>query len=158
MKVRILELDVLRGFAAIGVVLAHFIPVANPASFSFNIGYLGIDLFFIISGFVISWTATNNPNWKHFIANRFSRIFPTYWFAVLFTSFLLFYSNNFSLLIPKESYELTSNLFFKMVVNLSMIQYYFRVSDIDGQYWTMVIELTFYALLVVLLLLKKLTS
>jgi peptidoglycan/LPS O-acetylase OafA/YrhL len=154
MKSRLLELDVLRGIAAIGVVLAHFIKVNEPNRFDFNIGYVGIDLFFVISGFVIIWSASLIDARK-FCLNRFSRIFPPYWFAVIFTT-ILFYLQNNTLIVPTEPYEPTNNLILKAMANLTMIQYYFRIENIDGQYWTMTVELFFYGCIFLLLLLRRL--
>lgn len=74
----------LRGIGALWVVTYHaqygmHIPVARA-------GFLGVDLFFILSGFVLSHTHSNmNCTWTEyldFLQNRFARIFPLHWFAL----------------------------------------------------------------------------
>lgn len=51
-------------------------------------GAMGVQLFFIISGFVILMSAHGRPVGQ-FAASRISRLFPAYWTAVLLTAFLL---------------------------------------------------------------------
>ena len=58
-KVRLLELDALRGMAALGVVLCHYTSLCQELAvipFSFHYGSYGPHLFFMISGFVIFMT------------------------------------------------------------------------------------------------------
>jgi peptidoglycan/LPS O-acetylase OafA/YrhL len=60
---RLLALDSLRAVAALAVLLYHYTegyeqivgPHTSPVP-SFALGYLGVELFFVISGFVIAWT------------------------------------------------------------------------------------------------------
>ncbi len=89
---RLVEVDALRGLAAIAVVLYHFttrfgeIYRDNPsASASFPEGYYGVNLFFIISGFVIFMTLERTKQPMDFVVSRFSRLFPAYWFAIFLT-------------------------------------------------------------------------
>jgi peptidoglycan/LPS O-acetylase OafA/YrhL len=49
------ELDVLRGFAALFVLFFHLTLFRNEAKYGFQLGITGVDLFFMISGFVIFW-------------------------------------------------------------------------------------------------------
>ena len=53
---RLLELDALRGIAAMMVVLFHLTMNTAIEKFGFRYGVTGVDLFFIISGFVIFLT------------------------------------------------------------------------------------------------------
>ena len=71
MTSRVKEIDVLRGFASVAVMLYHF-TWQYFAEFSkngglnyFKYGNLGVELFFIISGFVIYWTAQKSNKIKH---------------------------------------------------------------------------------------------
>ncbi|NNU33532.1 acyltransferase [Mucilaginibacter sp. S1162] len=60
---RILELDALRGIAALLVVAFHFnIPLRDKLSLQW--GVTGVDLFFMISGFVILLTLKNTKTGK----------------------------------------------------------------------------------------------
>src|SRR3954471_184909 len=79
---RIAELDALRGLAALGVALFHFSLLDPAAGPGFAIGASGVDLFFIISGFVILMTLERTRDWKDFLVGRFSRLYPAYWACV----------------------------------------------------------------------------
>jgi exopolysaccharide production protein ExoZ len=84
------SLQALRGLAALGVVLFHLLPFETkylpggsivPAGFS--AGRAGVDLFFVLSGFLAVWT-TRGPAGagaaQRFLLRRVTRIYPTYWF------------------------------------------------------------------------------
>lgn len=73
-----------RGFAALLVVLYHF----SKGSAGFYQGYLAVDFFFILSGFVLSYTyekdiRSGDLNFKSFIIRRFARLYPMYAFGTL---------------------------------------------------------------------------
>ena len=81
------ELDALRGIAAIMVVLFHFTMGRKEANLGFKLGTTGVDMFFIISGFVIFMSINKVKTSGEFIINRISRLYPTYWACVTFTFF-----------------------------------------------------------------------
>ncbi|REA62018.1 hypothetical protein DSL64_10165 [Dyadobacter luteus] len=135
MKDRLLELDALRGIAAMAVVLFHFTINRNAIDlgWQFNYGVTGVDVFFMISGFVIFLTInTKTERGKDFVISRFSRLYPTYWTCVLLTAF-------FILVYEPTSFK-TSNV----LANFTMFPTYFCVEDLDGSYWTLLVELVFY--------------
>lgn len=68
-------LELLRFLAALAVVFAH-IP-------SIGIGIFGVDIFFVISGFVMMLSTSNNSD--NFMLKRIIRIVPLYWMATLGT-------------------------------------------------------------------------
>jgi peptidoglycan/LPS O-acetylase OafA/YrhL len=92
-------LDGLRGFAILAVLLLHFtsaltVPHGVPARLIkqlFNVGWTGVDLFFVLSGFLItgilSDTRGTHRRFRTFYARRALRILPLYYgyLAVLFT-------------------------------------------------------------------------
>jgi peptidoglycan/LPS O-acetylase OafA/YrhL len=89
---RFLELDGLRGLAALAVVLYHYLYHYNSLfghSFAIPdflwIGYYGVHFFFMISGFVIFWTISRTTKALDFIWSRFSRLYPVYWAALSLT-------------------------------------------------------------------------
>ena len=69
------SLQVLRFVAALGVVWEHASTQANPHHLTG--GAAGVDLFFVLSGFVIARAAQTRPD--RFLCDRLTRIFPTYW-------------------------------------------------------------------------------
>ena len=84
-------IHLLRGVAALLVAGFHIYAASaggengNPVLFSaFKGGALGVDIFFVISGFIIYYAAARAPVWSsgRFMAGRFFRIYPVYW-AVL---------------------------------------------------------------------------
>ncbi len=80
---RIRELDGLRFFAILGVLCVHYRPPYKPLLNVLSIGWVGVDLFFVISGFLItnvlfSLNGTQHP-YRIFYWRRALRIFPAYY-------------------------------------------------------------------------------
>jgi peptidoglycan/LPS O-acetylase OafA/YrhL len=116
-------LDGLRIFAALAVVLYHFAARENPywgrpvlevfpdfapvAAF----GALGVQLFFIISGFVILMSASGRSI-GDYVASRAGRLLPGYWAGVLLTGGLL-------LVVWPEAAEVSTT---QVLANLTMLQ------------------------------------
>ena len=71
------SIQYLRGLAAIGVLVFH---AADRAGGSFGLGAAGVDVFFVISGFIM-WVVTcrRTPSPGRFLLRRFERIVPLYW-------------------------------------------------------------------------------
>jgi peptidoglycan/LPS O-acetylase OafA/YrhL len=140
-KTRLLEIDVLRGFAAVFVVMFHYTMGTGHLEKIFNAGFMGVELFFIISGFVIFMTLNKINNAKEFVLGRVARIYPPYWFCVTLYAVVKLYFNQASFNIA----------FLKVyVANLTMMQTFFHQGSIDAVYWTLLIELTFYLFAVLL--------
>ena len=80
------EIDGLRAFAVVAVIINHFNKEILPN------GYLGVDIFFVISGFVITSSLYQRPskNFKEFISGfyerRIKRLVPALSIFVLITS------------------------------------------------------------------------
>jgi peptidoglycan/LPS O-acetylase OafA/YrhL len=143
------ELDALRGIAALVVILFHFTMEREQAKFGFELGVTGVDLFFIISGFVIFMTINKVSVTLEFAINRFTRLFPVYWTCVTFTFLLQF-------IMALLASDMTSISWLQYLGNLTMFQYYLGIEDIDGPYWTMLVEMLFYISMAILFSLKKL--
>ena len=101
----------------------------------FSLGHYGVNLFFMISGFVIFMTLERTQKPMDFVVSRFSRLFPAYWVAVALTfSVVLMFG-----LPGKET------TWAQAIANLSMAHSFFNVPHVDGVYWTLEVELLFYA-------------
>ncbi len=142
---RLQELDVLRGVAALAVVACHFTSTCvqlGCMSEDFHYGTYGPHLFFVISGFVILLTLRRTETATDFVVSRCSRLYPVYWVAVgvSFAAFTYFPP-------PGESVD-----FSQALVNLTMLQTWLGVPDLDVVYWTLAVELKFYALMLGLFL------
>jgi peptidoglycan/LPS O-acetylase OafA/YrhL len=85
------KIDGLRFFAIFLVLIAHFAPFFGS---KFSAAYYGVDLFFVISGFLItgillkSKAPTFWDSYKNFIGRRTLRIFPIYYLTVLILLFV----------------------------------------------------------------------
>ncbi|MGU3330499.1 acyltransferase [Methylobacterium sp. WL18] len=140
-RIRISELDSLRGIAALSVVIYHYTSIyprlISVRNLDFvpqvDLGYFGVEIFFIISGFVIFTTITSSPTIIDFFLSRFARIFPVYWLSVLIAVTLSAAVNKFSDLS-------TSNI----VANMTMLQSLMGFRHLDEVYWTLTYELGFY--------------
>lgn len=146
-KIRLLELDALRGIAALLVVLFHFTMDRPEMDLGFKYGVTGVDFFFIISGFVIFLTLSSTKNWKDFVVSRFSRLFPTYWTVVTFTAIM-------TVVYRLIHHESMAGLTTQYLGNMTMIQYYFKIPNLDEPYWTLLIEMQFYAVMLLIFSLK----
>lgn len=147
-KPRLAYLDALRLVAALMVVFYHYIG-RNHSHWGMDVqdlfpfatkfaawGALGVQLFFLISGFVILMSAEGRTIGA-FVASRVSRLYPAYWFAVLSTAAMMTWlaSDQFRDLSIQE-----------VLINLTMMQSGFGIRSVDGVYWTLWVELLFYIL------------
>jgi peptidoglycan/LPS O-acetylase OafA/YrhL len=141
---RFAELDALRGIAALAVVLFHYTTRYNEIYghsdsliFRFPLGHYGVQLFFIISGFVIFMTLERMRTGMDFVVSRFSRLYPAYWVAVALTFSVVAFAA-----LPGRQIGLSA-----AAVNLSMLQTFAHIPSVDGVYWTLAVELCFYAIM-----------
>lgn len=154
---RIYELDALRGIAALSVVLYHYTTRygelfqrhRDPYPLHVSYGHLGVQLFFIISGFVIYMTLVNARSVAEFAIKRATRLYPAYIVAVILTYELVTMYH-----LPGRQVSLTTAL-----LNLTMLQGFMNgVRAVDGVYWTLTVELTFYCIIGVLYQLRLLSK
>lgn len=138
---RVSELDSIRGIAAIAVVIYHYFYRYNDLFGHKNIsaewsylGRHGVEIFFIVSGFVIFWSLNRVKHPVDFIVSRISRLYPVYWASVILTFCL----------VSTIGLEGRSVDFIDALINLTMLQEFFRTPSVDGVYWTLTIELIFY--------------
>ena len=76
----LLSIQYLRGLAALAVVVVHlgWVP--------FSAGHAGVDVFFVISGFIMMHTSRREPTPGVFLAARAIRVLPLWWLIVLVTA------------------------------------------------------------------------
>lgn len=146
-KKRFLEIDVLRGVAAISVVLFHYTTRysqkyghSDGVLMYFPQGYYGVELFFMISGFVIFMSLDKIKSGSDFIIGRFSRLYPAYWTCLILTYAIVNIAG-----LPNYTIS-----WYVALINLSMFQVFFNVPNVDGVYWTLEIELCFYIIMFIL--------
>jgi peptidoglycan/LPS O-acetylase OafA/YrhL len=149
---RVEALDLLRLAAVLPVILFHYgfrgaaadgyTAVSLPdLQWLLKYGYLGVEMFFVISGFVIAYSADGRSAVSFAIA-RIARIYP---------SFLICMTLTFLLTLAFGAPQLTTNLG-QWFANLFIVAPAFKSSFMDGAYWSIVYEITFYAWVFLLLL------
>jgi peptidoglycan/LPS O-acetylase OafA/YrhL len=147
---RIPALDGLRLFAALAVVAYHYTGYGPAVRRSWGVpafeafpglsavtqyGRLGVELFFLISGFVICMSAWGR-DLGAFVRSRVTRLFPAYWAAVLLTTGVV-------ALFSTQYHHVSGT---DLLVNLTMLETPMGVPVVDGVYWTLWVEACFYLL------------
>ncbi len=137
-------LDPLRFFAAVAVIFYHYsIHFYGSESFLYQVskyGYLGVDFFFVLSGFVIMASAQNRSAFEFAVA-RALRIYPAFIICLLLTIATL-------TILGGQVVPLKDAIFNGLIIND-----YLDIKNIDGVYWTLQAELKFYGCVFILLLL-----
>ncbi|MER6123381.1 acyltransferase [Streptomyces sp. NPDC001795] len=110
----------------------HIFPTMHTL---FSYGCLGVQVFFVISGFVICMSGWGRPL-RSFFASRASRLLPAYWAAVILVTAVF--------ALPMVAYKTVSPSEF--LVNLTMFQMPLGVHRVLGVCWTLWAEVRFYAL------------
>ncbi|CAH9018601.1 acyltransferase family protein [Candidatus Nitrosacidococcus sp. I8] len=146
---RLAGLDFLRAYAALWVFLFHYMDLApsqlKPAlgyNFYTGVGWNGVDLFFVLSGFLIgAILCRKHENIKSFLIRRFFRIYPAY-LVVLFLS-----------LYVNKPYFIAN----KLLIISHLLMFHNIISGyggtINGVLWTLGEEFQFYLLATLILLL-----
>jgi peptidoglycan/LPS O-acetylase OafA/YrhL len=142
---RVPALDLLRLAAVSAVILYHYgfwgpashgvpqvaLPALAPVA---QYGFLGVPVFFAISGFVIAYSAEGRTPVGFAIA-RFSRIYPTFVLCMTLTF-------TATVLLGAGHFEVTST---QWLANLVIAAPFFGQPYVDTSYWSLVIEVVFYA-------------
>lgn len=108
----------------------------------FAYGCLGVQVFFVISGFVICMSGWGRTL-KSFFASRAARLLPAYWAAVVLVTAVF--------ALPAVAYRAVSPS--DALVNLTMLQQPLGVDRVLGVCWTLWAEIRFYALFALLVVL-----
>jgi peptidoglycan/LPS O-acetylase OafA/YrhL len=145
-KKRIVGLDALRGLAAGAVLLHHHAQYYDvlysgrrPLPVDLGPGHFGVELFFIISGFVILMTIQRKRTVRDFAISRFTRLMPAFLAALVIACTLL-------TLLPMPWPFATPTLW-QFLANLTMAPLLFGQDVIDLPYWTLTYEMVFYGLM-----------
>lgn len=135
---RLGELDSLRGIAALAVMTLHLTDYPE-SGFVFRWGAYGVELFFVISGFVILLTAERRDTVYAFFVSRVARLFPAYWFCAFVSYALVYHHHGLADELDRMLVDPATAL-----MNLTMTQNFFGLRNIDPSYWTLAYELSFY--------------
>ncbi len=153
---RVNELDLLRFCAAMSVVLFHYafmgyyaqgdvsVMAYSPLAGLFKYGYLGVHFFFMISGFVILMTASR-ASLRAFAISRIVRLYPAFWACCTMTFVAIVFMGGSHFSASLHQY----------LVNMTMLGEFFGARPIDGAYWSLFVEIKFYALVAVVLIMRR---
>jgi peptidoglycan/LPS O-acetylase OafA/YrhL len=137
----------LRFIAALGVVLFHTVSngaLSDPlfrfrgGSAVVSLGYLGVTFFFVLSGFVLTWSHKEDQPPKRFLWNRFARVYPLHFATLLATAVAIVAAGNhlsipivIGCLLLVQAWSFSSNWYF----------------GVNGVSWSLSCEAFFYLLL-----------
>lgn len=138
---RVREIDALRGIGALVIILFHYtsrfpdmFPGAAHVGLPIDAGYDGVVVFFALSGFSFQFSVRRLTHVGDFAFGRFARLFPAYWAAMAVTLAVQAIAQIPSFQIPTID----------ILVNLTMLQGFAHLNSVDGAYWTLAVELSFY--------------
>ena len=140
-------LDGLRGLAVIAVVLYHFFPSLLPG------GYLGVDLFFVLSGFLITsllvreFRTSGTISLKDFWVRRFRRILPAAVSVLVICTALVAWIGG-DLAVGLRQQFLGTLFFVNNWTQIATSQSYFADNEIQvfAHYWSLAVEEQFYVI------------
>ena len=145
---RLKSIDGLRGLAALSVMLGHWAEFVEaqgaPPAWQdairrvfledFSFGRMGIVAFFCVSGFVIPFSFRGPRPMTDFPISRVFRLYPAYWASIL-AAVIVFPLIGADVFTPA-----------RIAANLTMIQVLLGQDHLLEVYWTLFIEILFYAL------------
>ncbi len=158
---RYVLIDALRGIAAIGVLLHHLLHTTvmeGPLSVALpqvllrtcTYGAHGVQIFFVLSGFVIAHSLRNNAlsraAIKNFILRRQIRLDPPYWATIIFVSGMSRLEKALPSLTRTGSFHPA-----EVFLNFVYLQNIAGVKQVVGVAWTLCIEVQFYLIFILLL-------
>jgi len=141
---RVPAIDLLRLLAALAVVVFHYayrgaaadgftkvsLPLLEPVA---KYGWFGVELFFVISGFVIAWSAVGRTSIDFGVA-RVARLWPAFAACTTITFIVTYF-------LGAPHFETS---FLQWAANLTMLSPAFGQPFMDGSYWSIVLEIIFY--------------
>jgi len=158
----------LRGIAVLWVMVFHYVVVRDGKFADAFIvalkdwpvldvfvrnGYLGVDLFFLITGFLLTlpWfrhadAGLPAPHWRAFYARRARRILPAYYVQLVFLFFVVV-----PILLPKIWMQSTAYVVGNIGAHATFLHYTNPLTSasmtVNGALWTLAIEMQYYLLL-----------
>jgi peptidoglycan/LPS O-acetylase OafA/YrhL len=148
MHKRLDHIDGLRGLAAALVLYQHLAEYGGAlapdghwveAQLHFlltyvDLGKVGVVAFFAVSGYIVPFSFGSLRPRLGFLISRFFRLYPAYWLSLVLAV----------LLLPNIGQHVFSGV--QVAANVTMVQYFLRQADVLGVYWTLLVELIFYAM------------
>ena len=153
---RQVEIDLLRIIAALIVFVYHY---TDSFNFFSNIvpgnlfigqylryGYMGVMLFFVISGYVVTMS-TMKKNISEFITSRIVRLYPVFWLSCIIAALLPRVFPHVHPYLPYPSIK-------AFLLNLTMVPTAFRTVMINPVFWSLLEEVHFYLIISLIITFK----
>jgi peptidoglycan/LPS O-acetylase OafA/YrhL len=145
-KPHLVQVDYVRAIASLGVTLFHIGGKTLPV---LNYGWLGVEMFFLLSGFIICWSLPDKYSWRmigKFISKRIIRIEPPYLVSVIMALFI-------NLVWVKGEHP----KLFDILCHIAYVNNFTGRPYLSPVYWTLGIEFQYYIFIALCfpLLIKK---
>ncbi|MES2417965.1 MAG: acyltransferase [Bacteroidota bacterium] len=122
-----------------------------------SFGSLGVNGFFILSGYLIAASWLNNKSFISFSWRRILRIFPAFWICLLFTSFIIapimasIGGNHFDIVFLKQQLSYVYKNLFLIIVqpDIANLSTNYYEHALNGSFWTLSWEFSFYILIAI---------
>lgn len=163
--------DFLRVFAALSVTFTHSFDLLNKSQNEVltkltngrvNFSFVGLSIFFSISGYLVAKSAATSPSLKNYLWKRFLRIQPMLFVLCILTVFIL--GPGFSTFSLKEYFNNNNSWsYFRNILPLFGMQFTLpdvfltniKVAEVNGSLWTLVLEERLYLFLSLLFCIKQ---
>ena len=155
---KIESIQALRGIAALAVALLHLAGLQTLEGLRrgtglFGYGWMGVDIFFVISGFIIVWVTQNieaSPKTaQRFLMQRIVRIYPLWWVCVSFVALYFFIIHG----VPAHPDFVPTNESWGYYVRSLLLLPQDR-APLLTEGWTLIHELFFYAVFTLIIAVK----
>ncbi|MBX2879987.1 MAG: acyltransferase [Granulosicoccus sp.] len=150
---RLHALQYLRAVAALAVVYSHTaIQVDDYTKYLLDAGSFGVDIFFVISGFIMIYIARPEDTPKRFFNNRVRRVVPLYWFFTILMACIL--------ITMPWAFKSTYFGWDSFLLSLAFIPHWSTAHEnmvwpLVAPGWSLVFEMYFYSLFALSLLLAE---
>jgi exopolysaccharide production protein ExoZ len=146
-KQELCSVQYLRAIASLAVLAFH---LTDRYGGSLLVGSSGVDIFFVISGFIM-WVTTADRGVKpaEFAKKRVIRVVPNYWLATVVTALLILVRPNFMYGHELDASRFAGSLFFLPTLSGS------KILPVVLQGWTLVFEMIFYVLFTISLFVQQ---
>ena len=159
------NLNILRVFFSLNVLLYHCYALSNSESLKFLNNVLNPDLavqgFFIISGFLIPQSYERAKSIKEFYEKRLRRLYPAYITIIILSALLGVFFSNFEF----KQYFLSVQLYQYVAANAIFLNFLQQklpgvfdnnlFSAVNGSLWTLKIEVAFYLIVPIIIFFKR---
>ena len=138
------QFDTVRAFAVFLVILSHW-PIGLNSQF--NLGSIGVTIFFVLSGFLIAIRYMDEKiNFFKYLWTRFVRIYPIYFLVTLTTFIFKGLQDGF-----------TNRLWYLLILNITFLRGFIEnlKFSLVAQGWSLTVEVTFYIIAPIIFILLK---